>query len=66
MAQLAGAVEFTDCTSAESPGYDTKQSDDESPMKVEFWGIRSTLSLPLLSGPLWSVVVAPDRVQSVG
>ena len=25
------------------------------------WGIRSTPSLPLLSGPLWSGVVAPDR-----
>ena len=38
IAQSAGAVEYTDCTSAEGydppnecPGYDTKQSDGEVP-----------------------------------
>ena len=28
--------------------------------------MRSTSSLPSLSGPLWPGVVAPDRVQSMG
>ena len=55
LAQLAGAVEYTDCTS----GYDTKQSDGEVPVMLELWGMRSTLSLPLLPGPLWPGMVAP-------
>ena len=57
--QSAGAVEYTDCTSAEGldppnecPGYDTKQSDGEVPAVLEFWGMRSTPSLPLLPSPL--------------
>ena len=29
------------------------------------WGIRSTPLLPLLPGPLWPGVVAPDRALSV-
>ena len=37
-------------------GYDTKQSDDEVPVMLELWGMRSTSSLPLLPGPLWSRV----------
>ena len=45
-----------------TPGYDTKQSDGEVPVIVELWGMRSTLLLPSLSGPLWPGVVAPDRV----
>ena len=52
MAQLAGAVEYTDCTSAEGkissnecPEYDTKQSDGEIPVMLELWGMWSTLSL---------------------
>ena len=28
---------------------------------LELWGIWSTPSLPLLSGPLWPRVVAPDK-----
>ena len=43
-AQLAAAVEYTDCISAEDktlnsskcPGYDTKQSDGEAPA-LEIW-----------------------------
>ena len=73
-AQSAGAVEYTDCTSAEGqdptpnecPGYDTKQSDGEVPAVLELWGMWSTPSLPLLPGPLWSEVVAPDRALSMG
>ena len=61
LAQSAGAVEYTDCTSAvggKTPPqrvswYDTKQSDGEVPVI-------------LLPGPLWPGVVAPDRALSMG
>ena len=43
-----------------------KQSDSEVPVMLGVWGIRSTLSLPLLPGLLWSSVVAPDRALSMG
>ena len=49
----------------ECPGYDTKQSDGEVPVMLRPWGIRSTPSLPLLRGPLWPGVVAPDRALSI-
>ena len=39
------------------PWYDTKQSDGEVPAMLEFWGMQSTPSLPLLPGPLWPSVV---------
>ena len=60
-AQLAGAVEYINCTSAEGynppppnecPEYDTKQSDGEVPVMLELWGMQSTLSLPSLA---WGV-----------
>ena len=73
VAQSDGAVEYTDCTSAEgldTPNecteYDTKQSDGEAPVMLELWGIRSTPSLPLLPGPLWPRMVAPDKALSMG
>ena len=75
IAQSAEAVEYTDCFSAEGydppppngcPGYDTKQSDGEVPVMLELSGMRSTPSLPLLPGPLWPGMVAPDRVLSMG
>ena len=73
MAQSAGAVEYTDCTSAEGktppnkcPGHDTKQSDGEVQIMLGLWGIRSIPSLPLLSGPLWLGVVASYRALSMG
>ena len=44
--------------------YDTKQSDCEVP--VMLWEMQSTPSLPSLPDPLWSRVVAPDRVWSLG
>ena len=72
-ASLARAVEYTDGTSAERldlpkecPGYETKQADGEVPVMLELWGIRSTPSLPLLPGPIWPGVVAPDRALSMG
>ena len=45
----------------ECPEYDTKQSDGEVPVRLEFWGMRSTLLLPSLPGPFWPGVVAPDK-----
>ena len=73
-AQSAGAIEYTDCFSAEGvrsppnecPGYDTKQSDGEVPAVLELWGMWSTPSLPLLPGPLWPGVVAPDWAPIYG
>ena len=47
-------------------GYDTKQSNGEIPVMLELWGMWSTPSLPSLPGPLWSRVVAPERVLSMG
>ena len=48
------------------PEYDTKQSHGEVPVMLELCGMWSTPSLPSLPGPLWSGVVAPDRVLSMG
>ena len=45
----------------ECPGYDSKKSDGEVPAMLELWGMWSTSSLPLLPGPLWPGVVAPDK-----
>ena len=73
IAQSAGAVEYTDCFSAEvfnptpnkCPRYDTKQSDGEVPVMLELWGMQSIPSLPLLPDPLWPGMVASDRTQSM-
>ena len=47
MAQLGGAIEYTDCISAEwydpfwwVSWYDTKQSDGETVVMVVLWGIE--------------------------
>ena len=74
IAQSAGAVEYTNCTSAEGydptpnecPEYVTKQSDGKVPAVLQLWGMRNTPSLPSLPGPLWPGVVAPDRALSMG
>ena len=50
----------------ECPGNDTKKSDGEVPVMLELWGMRSIPSLPLLPGPLWPGMVAPDRALSMG
>ena len=42
-----------------------QQSEGEAPV-LEIWGMWSTPSLPLLPGPLWPGVVAPNRVLSIG
>ena len=48
----------------ECPDYDIKSSDGMA-LTLEIWGMWSTSSLPLLPGPLWLRVVAPDRVLSM-
>ena len=46
--------------------YDTKQSGGELPVMQELWRMRSLPSFPLLPGPLWPGMVAPDRILSEG
>ena len=53
-------------SSNECPGNDNKQSDGEVPVMLEFWKMQSTPSLLSLTCPLWSGVVAPYSVQSIG
>ena len=57
LSQLVGAVEYTDCFSAEGydphppnecPVYDTKQSDGEVPLMLELWGMKCSPSLSSL------------------
>ena len=43
-----------------------KQTDDEVPVMLELWGMRSTPSLPSLPGPLWLGMVVPEKVLFVG
>ena len=47
-------------------GYDIEQFDGETPVMLEFGGMRSTPSLPSLTDHLRSEMVAPDRVLSMG
>ena len=58
--QSAGAVEYTDYTSAkgfdssnECFYYDTKQYDGKDPVLLDLWGMLSTPSLSSLPGSLW-------------
>ena len=67
-----GAVEYTDCFTAEGqdpnecPGYDIKQSDSEVPVLLELRGMQSTPSSLSFLGRLWPRVVAPDGALSMG
>ena len=45
----------------ESPRYNFKPSDSEASGMLELWGMWSTPSLPLLPGPLWPGMVAPEK-----
>ena len=54
------AYEYTTPTSV------LDMTNGEAIVMLELWGMQSTPSLPLLLGPLWSGVVAPDKVQSMG
>ena len=53
-------------TSNECPGYDTKQSDDEFPVMLKFWGMWNTPLLLSLQSPPWRGAVTPDEVLSMG
>ena len=64
--QSAVAVEYTDYSSAECPGYDTKQSKGKAPVMLELWGMFSTPSLRSLPRPLWPRVIAADRAIFMG
>ena len=44
---------------------DMTQNNGDVPVILELWGMQSTPLLPLLPGPLWLGVVAPDRVLSM-
>ena len=46
--------------------YDTQQSNGEFLVMLELWIIKSIPSVPSLPGPLWSEMVAPDRILSMG
>ena len=68
--QSAWVVEYTDCISVEGkdllngyPAYDTKQSDGEALVMLEFWGMQSASLLLSLPGPLWPGVIASDRMS---
>ena len=50
----------------ECPIYNTKQSNGETPVMLEHWGMPSIPSLPSLPGPLGPGVIRPDRVFSIG
>ena len=68
-AKSAGAAEYSISAEGHStykcPRYDTKQYDSESPVILELWEMQSIPSLPLLPGPLWPGLVAPDSVISI-
>ena len=69
LAQSAGATLTAFLQRVNTPHecleYDSKQSDGEVPVMLELWQMWSTSSLPLLPGPLWPRMVAPDRVLSM-
>ena len=71
IAQSTGAVEYTDCFSAEGltpdecSRYLTKQSNAEVPVMLELWEMQNTPLLPSHPCPHWPGVMAPDRVQSM-
>ena len=66
LAQLAGAAVYTNYIFAECFGYDTKQSDGDASVMLEFWGMWSTSLLPSLPVPLWPGVLVLDKVTSMG
>ena len=61
--RLVRAVKYANCK--ECPRYCTKPSSGEA-LVLEFWWMWSTLSLPLLSVPLWHNVVVPIKFLPMG
>ena len=71
--KLSLALEYADCIhhrrirspspQKKCPEYDTKL---HLMLRHHFWGLWSTFSLPLLSGPLWSRVIVLVSVPSIG
>ena len=59
-------VELSYAPNKNSFCYNTKQSDSDVLVILEFWEMRSTPSFPLLPVPLWLWVAVSDRVQSIG
>ena len=53
-------------TPNECAGYDTKHSECGVPVMPVIWGIQSTPTSPLLTGPLWPGMVAPDVALCMG
>ena len=50
----------------ECPIYDIKESDGETPVILELWGMQSTSSLPSLPDTFWPGVLITDRFLSMG
>ena len=63
---VAASLQWGKTPTNDCPRYDTKPSNGEVPVMLELWGMWSTPSLLSLAGPLWSEVVAPVRVLSMG
>ena len=62
--KLAQSSAEEQVSSDECPTYDTKQSDGESPVMLELWGMQSTPSVP--SPQVHFGVVAPHIILSIG
>ena len=65
-AQSVGAVECTDCISAEGYEPTSDECPSELPVMLKYGGLRNTLSLPSFPGPHWPGMVALDRILSMG
>ena len=53
-------------TSNDCPGNDTKTNNGEVPVMLELWEMRSTPLFLSLPDQLWSEVVVPHGIQSMG
>ena len=69
LVQLAVSVEYADCTCRgvrPSPMSVLFMTLNNLMVMLELRGMLSTPALPLLPGPLWPGMVAPDRALSLG
>ena len=60
------STEGKDPSANECPRYDTKQSDDTIPIRLELWEMQSTISFSSFPGSLWLGVLTHKRVPSMG